>query len=132
MTGLVKYGRFEFVNGGYVAHDEACPTYNDIIENMRVGHQWLQDTFGLVPKIGWHVDAFGHSAVNAKLFAEMGFDALFFGRDDFEDKAVRKQNQSMEFLWQPQFEGPDGATKSEALFTHLLYNGYAPPYGIGF
>ena len=93
----------------------------------------MQDTFGLVPKIAWHVDAFGHSAVNAKLFAEMGFEALFFGRDDYQDKAMRKENQSMEFLWQPTFEGADGATTSgDALFTHLLFNGYAPPEGMGF
>ncbi len=38
VKNLVKDGRFEFVNGGWVAHDEAGPTYNDIIENMRLGH----------------------------------------------------------------------------------------------
>jgi lysosomal alpha-mannosidase len=34
-------------------------------------------------------DPFGHAATQASLFAQMGFDAFFFGRIDFEDKAAR-------------------------------------------
>jgi len=37
MVSLVKQGRFEFVNGGWVAADEACPIYSDLIENIKVG-----------------------------------------------------------------------------------------------
>ena len=35
---MVKEGRFEFVNGGWVASDEACPIYEDLVENIVVGH----------------------------------------------------------------------------------------------
>ena len=31
---FVKQGRFEFINGGWSANDEACPNYEDIINNM--------------------------------------------------------------------------------------------------
>jgi alpha-mannosidase len=31
---LVKRGQLEFINGGWVANDEACPTYEEIIMNM--------------------------------------------------------------------------------------------------
>ena len=34
MRQLVKEGRWEFVNGGWVAADEACPTYNELITNL--------------------------------------------------------------------------------------------------
>ena len=34
---LVNEGRFEFVNGGWVAPDEACPLYDDLMENIRYG-----------------------------------------------------------------------------------------------
>ena len=37
-TQLVNEGRFEFVNGGWVASDEACPIYEDLIENIVIGH----------------------------------------------------------------------------------------------
>ena len=67
---MVAEGRFEFVNGGWVAHDEACPTYLDIIDNMVVGHKFLKDELGITaPKIAWHADAFGHTSANADLFA---------------------------------------------------------------
>lgn len=51
--------------------------------------------FGVKPRIGWHIgkkicfpiiiyinikDPFGHAASQASLFAQMGFDAFFFGR----------------------------------------------------
>ena len=42
--------------------------------------------FGVKPRIGWHVDPFGHSNANPRLFADMGFDAWFFARLDMQDK----------------------------------------------
>ena len=35
---LVQQGRLEFVNGGWSMHDEACPHYEDMINNMMIGH----------------------------------------------------------------------------------------------
>jgi alpha-mannosidase len=64
----VKEGRWEFVNGGWVASDEACPIYEDLLQNLITGHMWLRDTFGIVPRIGWHCDAFGHSNVMNYIF----------------------------------------------------------------
>jgi len=61
---LVREGRLEFANGGWSATDEACPTYEDMINNMVQGHQFLMREFGKVPKIGWHLDSFGHSSAN--------------------------------------------------------------------
>ena len=69
-------------------HDEACTHYEDQINNMMAGHKFIQEEIGIdPPKIGWHVDPFGHSNANARLFAEMGFEAFFVGRIDYEDKS---------------------------------------------
>lgn len=35
---LVRDGQLELVNGGWSMHDEACPTYSDMLENMMKGH----------------------------------------------------------------------------------------------
>jgi alpha-mannosidase len=43
-------------------NDEAAPHYEDQINNMMYGHQFLKDEFGITPTIGWHVDPFGHSS----------------------------------------------------------------------
>ena len=51
------------------------------------------------PRIAWQIDPFGHSREQANLFAEMGFDGLFFGRLDYADKAKRLKEKTMEMVW---------------------------------
>lgn len=80
---LVKEERLEFVNAGWSMHDEACTHYDDMINNMMKGHEFLLQEFGVKPKIGWHVDPFGHSNGNPRLFAEMGLEAWIFARIDY-------------------------------------------------
>ena len=59
----------------------------------------------------------------------MGFDALFFGRIDYEDKNKRLNEKSMEWVWIPSNDslGPD-----VNILAHTLYNGYGSPDGFGF
>jgi hypothetical protein len=97
----VKEGRFEFLNGGWSANDEACPAYEDILDNMMTGHRFLQKEFGVIPRVGWLLDSFGHSSANARLYADMGFDALFVGRIDQGERNKRIKERSMNFLWRP-------------------------------
>jgi len=35
---LIRNGQLELVNGGWSMHDEACPTYSEMINNMVLGH----------------------------------------------------------------------------------------------
>ena len=82
---LVEAGQLEFINGGWCMHDEAAPYYIDMIDQTTLGHQFILNEFGAahIPTIGWQIDPFGHSATQAALLsAEVGFDALFFGRID--------------------------------------------------
>lgn len=100
---LIKNKQLEIVNGGWSAHDEASPHFDDLINNMMVGHEFLDKEFGVKPEIGWDIDTFGHSDTNTRLFAEMGFDAMFFSRLDHNDKDWRSlpENAAMTFLWRP-------------------------------
>ena len=41
VRGLVKSGQLELINGGWSMHDEACPTYEDMIDNMQIGHDFF-------------------------------------------------------------------------------------------
>lgn len=61
----------------------------------------LNDTFGNCarPHIGWQIDPFGHSREQASLFAQLGFDGMFFGRLDYQDKNKRLRDKTMEFIW---------------------------------
>ena len=83
-------GRLEFINGGWCMNDEASTHYSSIIDQMTVGHKFLQDTFGdcARPRAAWHIDPFGHSREQASLFAQVlqhfkifDFMYFFFVRD---------------------------------------------------
>jgi lysosomal alpha-mannosidase len=109
-------------------HDEACPTYEDMIDNMQIGHDFILNTFGVKPKIGWQIDPFGHSNTNARIFAEMGFDAWFFARLDYYDKNKRMNDLELEFVWRPSA----AMGNQTQIFTHVLYNMYSSPQGFDF
>lgn len=98
---LIKDGKLEFLHGGWSMHDEAVTYYEDIIDNMALGQKFLNDNFGIIPKIGWQIDPFGHSSANAALFSKMGLDAFWFSRIDHNEKEERKAAQNLEFIWQP-------------------------------
>lgn len=111
-------------------NDEACPRYQTIIDQLTYGHKWLNDTFGhcAVPKIGWQIDPFGHSREYASILAQMGFDGLFLGRIDYQDKNERIRNTSLEFVWK---SSPSIGEKAD-IFTGVLPNVYWPPEGFCF
>ena len=54
-------------NGGYCMHDEATTHYVDMIDQTTLGHRYIKEQFGKTPRIGWQIDPFGHSAVQAYL-----------------------------------------------------------------
>ncbi|XP_062965767.1 lysosomal alpha-mannosidase isoform X2 [Cynocephalus volans] len=123
---LVRQGRLEFANGGWVMNDEAATHYGAIVDQMTLGLRFLEDTFGNDgrPRVAWHIDPFGHSREQASLFAQMGFDGFFFGRLDYQDKEVRKEKRQMEQVWR----ASDSLKPPTAdLFTGVLPNIYNPP-----
>lgn len=69
-----------------------------------MGHDFVAREFGVKPRVGWQIDPFGHSNANARLFAEMGFDAFFFARLDYQEKEKRLDNKTMEWVWRPMWE----------------------------
>ena len=130
MRDYVSEGRYEILHGGAVSADEATVSVHDMIDNMFVSRHWVQKVFGLIPNIGWQLDAFGHSVANARIFAELGIEALVFARmpnDKLQEWALQKQK---DFVWRPEF-----ATTSEespALFTHVLFDHYSAPDGFNY
>ena len=98
---LVDEGRLEFISGGWAMHDEAVTYYEDMIDNMALGHKFLSDNLGVVPKVGWQIDPFGHSSTNAALFSKAGIDAFWFSRIDYAEKRERQSRKDLEFIWQP-------------------------------
>ncbi|KAF0879033.1 MA2B1 mannosidase, partial [Crocuta crocuta] len=123
---LVRQGRLEFANGGWVMNDEAATHYGAIIDQMTLGLRFLENTFGKDgrPRVAWHIDPFGHSREQASLFAQMGFDGFFFGRLDYQDKRVREEKLEMEQVWRASASLKPPVAD---LFTSVLPNIYNPP-----
>ena len=123
VRALVKEGRLEFVNAGWSMHDEACTHYEDMINNMMHGQQFLMKEFGVAPHIGWHI---GHSNANPRLFSEMGLDSWFFARIDYQDKDARLEEQAMQWLWRPFY---DSLGDRSSIWTGTMQDHYCWPTG---
>eukprot|EP01018_Ginkgo_biloba_P019258 Gb_14040 [translate_table: standard] len=73
---LVDLGQLEFVNGGWCMHDEATVHYVDMIDQTTLGHRFIKQQFDKTPRVGWQIDPFGHSAVQAYLLGAEVFLTL--------------------------------------------------------
>uniref|UniRef100_A0A1X7VI80 alpha-mannosidase n=1 Tax=Amphimedon queenslandica TaxID=400682 RepID=A0A1X7VI80_AMPQE len=122
---LVKSGQLEFINGGWSMNDEATVHYNGMIDQMSFGLRFLSNTFGIRPVVGWQIDPFGHTAFQATAFSLIGFDSMFFARNDYADKARRLNTSEMEMIWKSSQSLGDIAD----IFTGVLYHHYSPPPG---
>ena len=89
-----------FANGGWCMHDEAATHFMGMIDQTTLGHSFLKETFDYVPTVGWQLDPFGHSSTQSSLMTyKTGFDALFFGRIDYQDMELRHATKECEGLW---------------------------------
>ncbi|KAE8655954.1 Alpha-mannosidase [Hibiscus syriacus] len=116
-------------NGGWCMHDEAATYYIDMIGQTTLGHRTIKEQFNTVPLAGWQIDPFGHSAVQGYLLgAEVGFDSMHFARIDYQDRAQRTNEKSLEVIWQ----GSKTFGSSSQIFANAFPVHYSPPAGFHF
>ncbi|KAL6222262.1 hypothetical protein ACLB2K_005654 [Fragaria x ananassa] len=73
--------------------------------------------------------SFGHSAVQGYLLgAELGFDSVHFARIDYQDRAQRKGDKSLEVIWR----GSKNFGSSSQIFANAFPRHYSPPEGFHF
>eukprot|EP01041_Mallomonas_annulata_P000682 gene682-1305_t len=126
---LVRRRQLSFMNGGWCMHDEASSHYLSMIDQTSLGHAFLKEEFDFVPTVGWQIDPFGHSSTNAWLLsAEVGFDGLFFGRIDYQDRQKRLASKDMEMVWR----GSESMSESEVFTGAFTSGNYGPPEGFCF
>ena len=132
VRALVASGQLVFANGGLVMHDEACPTFSDMLDQTSAGIRWLAQTFGpaALPRVTSQLDPFGHSASQASLLASpaAGYIAQFHARMDYAEKDLRHATQTLDFAWAPSASLGLAATTMGALGAF----GYSTPSGFCF
>ena len=116
IKNLIKEKRIEFVTGGFVANDEATTSYYDIVNQIRLGQQFLLEEFGIIPKTAMFIDSFGHSAGNAHLMAQLNFKNLILGRMHVDYLELFQKKNWTEFYWLPF----DNNNSYKTIFTHIL------------
>lgn len=116
---LLQNGKLELANAGWVENDEAICYYDDIIDQYTVGMNFMNEEFGVVSRVGWATDCFGHSHSQAALLNELGFQMQGIERFDERYIYLHKESPELEFYWR---------TKSDSnnityggLMTHLRY-----------
>lgn len=123
VRNFVKNGQLEFNLGGWCMHDEAAPEYESMIMQMSLGAQFIKDQFGVRPKVGWHIDPFGHTSQNARLMSDIGFDAFGLNRIDYQVKENLKANKKLEFIWRTS----NSLGEDKDMFVHIMDNHYCEP-----
>ena len=114
--------------GGRVAACRAAWTHLSFFSCPLSPRAVIASTFSIqnLPRATWQIDPFGHSATQASVLSSPigGFSSLFFGRIDYQDRALRETTSSLEMIWRA---SPSlGATAQ--VFTDAM-PGYGPPNG---
>ena len=76
MRDLVKGGVIELTGAGETVADTNMPSGESLLRNLVMGQRWFEDTFGVIPHIGWIEDAFGQSAQIPQLFRGVECDMV--------------------------------------------------------
>ena len=65
---------------------------------------------------------------NPHTYSQMGYDGLFFARNDYDDKNQRLKDNTMEMVWRPS----KSLGNASDLFTGIFLFHYGPPPGFCF
>ena len=103
--------------------DEASTSLYSLIENLILGHTWINNEFGVIPEYSWSCDPFGHSSTMAYLLSESGMKGMVINRIDMLLKRELRERQHLQFYWRQQFDLTDDSNDILVhVLPHLLYN----------
>lgn len=103
-------GRLEVAPGLYVMPDMNHPDGESMFQQAKHGFAWLRDHLGIVPRVCWIADCWGHHAQLPQILRQCGYEHYVFWR------CMRPEVMRNEFVW----EGLDGT----GIRTHWLARGY--------
>jgi alpha-mannosidase len=113
VQGLVASGQLNFINGGWSMHDEANPTFIEMLDNTAVGQRAIASNFGAsaLPNVTWQIDPFGHSAFQGLLSsAQAGYFGVMWAREMIDFKFGACAAKKLERVWTPSVSRPELAT----------------------
>ncbi|CAF0757101.1 unnamed protein product [Adineta ricciae] len=123
---LMDEGRIDIAGGSWTSNDEAVSHYAAMIDQSTLGFRFIKNELRTCsqPAVAWQLDLFGHGREINSLFAHMGYDAILFGRLDYQEKEQRTNERTLQMVWKVNENAPEN---ERWLFTGILPNLYHPP-----
>ena len=124
IRALVASRQLVFLNGAWSMHDEANPTFVDMLDNTHLGHRYIAANFGedALPELSWQIDPFGHSAFEGVLASPLGgFSGVMWAREMQDFKAQSCANRGLERVWQPSASLGAAASAFAGVFSSFYY-----------
>lgn len=113
----VKEGRWHLVGGWWIEPDCNIPGGEAFVRQGLYGQRYFYEKFGVMAKVGFNPDSFGHNIMIPQILKKMGIDYYVFMRPGSHEK---KLPDSL-FWW----ESPDGSR----VLSYRIPFSYAGPTG---
>ncbi|CDW74179.1 alpha-mannosidase [Stylonychia lemnae] len=97
---FIERGIFSLENGAPVQHDESLSDYKSIIMMFDSGLQFINETFGVLPKLITSIDAYGHSSISPYLYHYLGYEGIVVNRMPNEMSQEFKAQKKFFFTWE--------------------------------
>ncbi len=107
----VKEGRWTIVGGWWIQPDCNIPSGESFVRHGLYSQRYFYEKFGVISKVGYNVDSFGHNAMLPQILKKSGMDYYVFGRPDHNEKEISKNL----FWWESE-------DKSRVLAYRIPYN----------
>ncbi len=80
IQGLVKSGKWHIVGGWHLQPDCNMPSGEALVRQIMTGRKYFKDKFGVVPKVAFNADPFGHSRGLVQIMKKSGYEGYLFMR----------------------------------------------------
>lgn len=98
---LVRDGKWHIMGGWYLQPDCTMPSGESFVRQIKMGHKYFQEKFGVTPKVAINFDPFGHTRGLVQIVSKCGQNGYLAMRPkDWELELPNDQ-----FIW----EGYDGS-----------------------
>lgn len=96
--------------------DESLTHYEQLLDELFEGHDWLHRAIGVKPKVSFSVDAAGHSPVMSYMLKKSGMKGAVINRIHYAYKKELAKNRALQFFWEPSWSEEE----TDQMLTHVL------------
>lgn len=115
IRGRIAEGRWVLVGGWWVQADCNMPDGESFIRQALYGQRYFAEKFGLICRVGYNPDSFGHHAMLPQLLKKSGMDSYVFMRPGATEKSL----DSNLFIWKSA-DGSEIVTCRIPFYTHIV------------